>query len=106
MNNKIDLRLNNTDEDAGVDNSANRGPQEEAPGIPLVGIFSVIFGVLSIIAIAPLFAPLALLCGVIALLLGQVTWGLGGIALAVFGILTSPTFLAIIGAAGLAGWLL
>ena len=102
MANKLDLRLKNPDDDAG---NSPRG-EVDAPGMPLVGIFAVVFGVLSIVSIAPLFVPLALICGVIAVLLGQVTWGLGGLGLAVIGVLTSPMILGTIGALGLAGWFL
>lgn len=69
-------------------------PPREASA-PLMGIFSVLFGFLSIFTFAPLFAPLAVIFGIISLFMGQVLWGISAIGLAVIGVVTSPTLLAI-----------
>jgi len=40
-----------------------------------VGIASVIFGIISLFFLAPLFVPLALLCGILAVFKKQRLWG-------------------------------
>ncbi len=55
-----------------------------------MGIASVIFGVVSLFFLAPLFVPLALLCGILAIVKKQRLWGVGGIICAIIGFVSSP----------------
>ncbi|MBL4692398.1 MAG: hypothetical protein JKY92_03615 [Magnetovibrio sp.] len=74
-------------------------------GLPLMGIFAVIFGLLSIFSFAPLFAPLGVIFGIIALFMGQVLLGISAIGLAVIGAVTSPAVLAIASLGAFFAWL-
>ncbi len=55
-----------------------------------MGIASVIFGVVSLFFLAPLFVPLALLCGILAIVKKQRVWGVSGIICAIIGFVSSP----------------
>ena len=61
-----------------------------------VGIASVIFGVVSLFFLAPLFVPLALLCGIFAIVKKQRVWGVGGIVCGIIGFVTSPALLGML----------
>lgn len=66
------------------------------------GIASFIFGLISIFFLAPLFVPLAVILGVIAIINKQLVWGILGLLCALFGFLTSPILLGIVGVASIA----
>lgn len=65
--------------------------------LPLLGMFAVGFGLISVFAWSILFVPLALVLGVTALFMGQIGWGVSAILLSVIGTLTSPMLLMMIG---------
>jgi hypothetical protein len=84
---------------------ADSTPPGRDRSTPLMGMFAVGFGVLSIFSFAPLFTPLGILFGIIALFMGQVLLGVSAIGLSVIGLLTSPTFLSIASVVAFLGWL-
>ena len=55
------------------------------------------FGLVGVFAFGIVFVPLALVFGTVAVLRGQWALGFIGLALAVFGFLTSPTLMALVG---------
>ncbi|MEI6707845.1 MAG: hypothetical protein WCK96_12000 [Methylococcales bacterium] len=61
-----------------------------------VGIASVIFGIISLFFLAPLFVPLALLCGILAVFKKQRLWGVGGIVCGIIGFVSSPVLLGML----------
>jgi hypothetical protein len=73
--------------------------------LPLLGLFAVGFGALSIFTLAPVFGPLGLVLGVIALFVGQIGLGLGAIFLSAIGIMTSPALMTLIGFGAVLAWL-
>ncbi|MCW8914347.1 MAG: hypothetical protein OQK24_00675 [Magnetovibrio sp.] len=76
--------------------------------LPLLGLFAVGFGVLSILPFVPggfLFAPLSLILGLIALFIGQIGYGLGAVVLSMVGIMSSPILMGLIGVATFLSWL-
>jgi hypothetical protein len=74
-------------------------------GLPLLGLFAVGFGLLSIFTIAPVFVPLGLILGVIALFVGQIGFGFAAIVLSVIGLVSSPTLMTIVGFGAFFAWL-
>ncbi len=72
---------------------------------PVIGYCAVGFGIAGIFINGLVFVPLGLICSVAALVVGQIAWGIGGIALALIGIVTSPTLWALLGLGALAVWL-
>ncbi len=81
------------------DTSHSPQPQTQPPSgkQPLLGMFAVGFGLISVFAWSIFFVPLALVLGVIALFVGQIGWGISAILLSVIGTLTSPMLLMLIG---------
>jgi len=77
-------------------------PQEEKK--PMMGWAAVIFGVIGI-PFSAVFTLIGLICSVIALFIGQIGWGLFGLMLAVFGIVTSPFLMSLIGIGAIATWM-
>ncbi|MEG3617144.1 hypothetical protein V5T82_01630 [Magnetovibrio sp. PR-2] len=80
-------------------------PEKE---LPLLGLFAVGFGVLSVLPFVPggfIFAPLSLILGLIAVFAGHIGLGLTSLLLAMVGIVTSPVLMSIIGAAAFLSWL-
>ncbi len=76
--------------------------------LPLLGLFAVGFGILSILPFVPggfLFAPLSLILGLIALFIGQIGYGLGAVVLSMVGIMSSPILMGLIGVATFLSWL-
>lgn len=59
------------------------------------GRYSVIFGIISIFVIAPIFVPLAVIFGFVALFKRQILPGALGLLLAIIGFMTSPILLSI-----------
>lgn len=76
--------------------------------LPLLGLFAVGFGVLSILPFVPggfVFAPLSLILGLIALFAGHIGYGLAAVVLAMVGIVSSPVLMTLLGAAAFLTWL-
>ena len=94
----------NPDNNGGGNGGGGENKQPSRQGQPLMGIFAVVFGVISIFAWSIIFVPLALVLGVICLLRGYIFWGLGAIALAILGFLTSPMLLVMVGLGALAAY--
>lgn len=97
------------DPSSGAPSGNGSGPKVQPPRedkLPLLGIFAVGFSTLSIITFGPVFAPLGLLLGIIALFVGQIGLGILAVLLAIIGVLTSPTFLVMLGLGALHAWLL
>lgn len=93
----------------GAPGDDDSGPKVQPPRedkLPLLGIFAVGFATLSIFTFGPIFAPLGLLLGIIALFVGQIGLGILAVLLAIIGVLTSPTFLLMLGLGALHAWLL
>jgi len=74
-------------------------------GLPLLGLFAIGFGLLSIFTIAPVFVPLALIFGLVAIFMGQIALGLTALVLSLVGVMTSPTLMLILGVGAFAAWL-
>ena len=86
----------------------SRTPQTPEKDLPLLGLFAVGFGVLSVLPFVPggfIFAPLSLILGLIALFVGHIGLGLTSVVLAMVGIMTSPVLMTLIGAAAFLTWL-
>lgn len=91
----------NTETDAGFTGQAHQPETAEKPtkadSDPVLGWFAVAFGLLSVFGPTIVFAPLAIICATIAMFVGQAVWAFVAYLLAVAGILTSPTLLAMFG---------
>ncbi len=64
---------------------------------PVLGGLAVAFAVLGIVTISIPFVPLAFVFSILALLFGQLGWGVAGLCLSIFGVITSPVLMALIG---------
>ena len=98
----------------GTDSVAETVSTDENPApasdkeLPLLGLFAVGFGVLSILPFVPggfVFAPLSLILGLIALFAGHIGYGLAAVLLAMVGIVSSPVLMTLLGAAAFLSWL-
>jgi len=85
--------------------SAPSHQSDRADNLPLMGVFAVGFGLLSIFLFAPLFVPLGLILGIVALFIGQVGLGVSAILLSLVGIATSPTLVTLLSIGAFLGWL-
>lgn len=76
------------------------GPEKSDRNMPAennaIGIASFIFGTISIIVMAPIFVPLAVIFGIIAIFKKQTTWGVLGLICAFLGFATSPILLGLL----------
>ncbi|HEY9080627.1 hypothetical protein [Magnetovibrio sp.] len=81
------------------------GTYTSSDGLPLLGLFAVGFGLLSIFTIGPVFVPLALIFGLVAIFAGQILLGLTAVVLSLIGVLTSPTLMVVLGIGAFAAWL-
>ena len=59
------------------------------------GRYSVVFGIISVFAMAPVFVPLAVIFGVVALFKRQMLLGALGLIMATIGFITSPILMSI-----------
>ena len=87
------------------DVAGERSALERDKSLPLLGSFAVIFAVLSIFTLAPVFGPLGLIFGIVALFVGQIGLGIGAIFLSVIGMITSPTLMTLLGLGAVIAWL-
>lgn len=71
------------------------GPRRQRQ--PVLGWLAVGFATLGIVTWAIPFVPLAFLLSLLALLFGQWNWGILGLFLSIFGLVTSPVLMALIG---------
>ena len=62
-----------------------------------MGIFALVIGFVGIFFASFILSPLAFILGVIAMVRGQVISGIFSIIFAILGLLTSPTFWALLG---------
>ncbi len=62
-----------------------------------IGIACLIFGVISIFFMSPIFVPLALITGIIAVFKRQYVWAVIGLICAIVGFLTSPILMGALG---------
>ena len=62
-----------------------------------VGICALVFGVISIFFLSPLFVPLSVIMAVIAIMKKQIGWGIGALVCAAIGLFTSPILMTALG---------
>ncbi len=72
-------------------------PRRGSQRPPVLGGLAVAFAVLGIVTISIPFVPLAFVFSILALLFGQLGWGVAGLCLSIFGVITSPVLMALIG---------
>jgi hypothetical protein len=64
---------------------------------PVVGILSVVIGLIGVFVLSFILSPVSLILGIIASFKGQILTGVIGIVLSIVGIMTSPILLGMLG---------